>query len=139
MSIRSTLDNFFSSQRPLFSLSDHVWNPPTDIYETPDATVIRIEVAGLDEQHLHITTRQNVLIVQGRRALPHPPQVNFHLMEIHHGQFQRVFQFSFALHSDDIHATYDKGFLIVEIKRRETVVTRVTVEVLGATDPEAGR
>lgn len=134
---RSMLDNFFSSQRPLFSLSDQVWNPPTDVFETPEATMIRMEVAGLDEQHLNITAQQNVLIVQGRRALPSPPeQVNFHLMEIHHGNFQRVFQFSFTLAKEDIRATYDKGFLMIELKRPRMSVTQVTVEIL---TPESGR
>ena len=132
MPLRSMLDNFFSSQRPLFSLSDQVWNPPTDIFETPQATVIRMEVAGLDEQQLNITAQQNVLNVQGRRALPNPQEpVNFHLMEIHHGHFQRTFQFSFTLNKDEIKASYERGFLLIELQRPDSPVTRVSVEILG--------
>ena len=42
--IKNILDNFFSSQRPLFSLSDKIWNPPTDLYETANAIIIKSRI-----------------------------------------------------------------------------------------------
>ena len=51
---RALFDNFFSSQRPLFSLSEKVWNPPADVYETADSLVIRIEVAGVDQAEFDV-------------------------------------------------------------------------------------
>ena len=66
------IDNFFSSQRPLFSLSKQVWNPPTDIYESGEVTKIKMEVAGLDERELEITVQADMLVVRGRRAPDRP-------------------------------------------------------------------
>jgi len=70
--LRHMIDNFFSSQRPLFSLSKQVWNPPTDIYESGEVTKIKMEVAGLDERELEITVQVDMLVVRGRRAPDRP-------------------------------------------------------------------
>jgi len=129
---RSMLDHYFSSPRPLFSLSSRIWNPPTDIYESGEATTIRMEVAGLDESHLRIVSQQNLLIVRGRRAHAHadPARVNYHLMEIHYGEFERVFAFSFDIDEGTIKASYERGFLIVEVGKRAPHVTHVKVEII---------
>jgi HSP20 family protein len=130
MSYQTLLDNFFSSQRPLFSLSKQVWNPPTDMYETAEATLIKIEVAGLDESQMQITTDRNLLMIRGHRAHGHAdPKINYHLMEIHYGCFERVFAFSFELDEACIKASYEKGFILVEIAKRPARATNVTIEV----------
>ena len=65
--------------------------------------------------------------------MPHATEgINYHLMEIHYGHFERLFQFSFNHNKDDIKATYDKGFLIIEMKHRHASPTQVTVEIIGA-------
>lgn len=127
----SMLDNYFSSQRPLFSLSKRVWNPPTDICECDEVTEIKIEVAGLDEKNLQIVADRNLLIVRGRRLQDHGERkVNYHLMEIHYGQFERVFAFSYNLSEDIISATYEKGFLHVRVQKKAPHVTNVTVQIV---------
>lgn len=134
MTYQMMLDNFFSSQRPLFSLSKQVWNPPTDIYETEEMTLLKIEVAGLDEEQMQITTDRNLLIVRGHRAHGHADsKVNYHLMEIHYGCFERVFAFSFTLDADSVKASYEKGFILIEINKTARQVTNVTVQVVQET------
>jgi HSP20 family protein len=131
------LDNFFSSQRPLFSLSKRVWNPPTDICECEAGTEIKIEVAGLDEKNLQILVDRNLLIVRGRRVQESDGRkLNYHLMEIHYGQFERVFAFSYNLSEDAISATYEKGFLLIRVTKQAPHVTSVTVRVVRDDAPE---
>ncbi|HOE95755.1 MAG TPA: Hsp20/alpha crystallin family protein [Candidatus Sumerlaeota bacterium] len=136
MGYQSMLDNFFSSQRPLFSLSQRVWNPPTDIYETEEAAIIRMEVAGLDENQLNIITQGELLIVRGRRdrQLPHR-KINYHLMEVHYGGFERLFAFSFPLDEKKIKATYERGFLTIEVPRQAPQVTEVSVRIIEEAGP----
>jgi HSP20 family protein len=135
MTYHSTLDNFFSSQRPMFSLSKRVWNPPSDIYETEAAAVIKIEVSGLDDAGMQIVADRNRLIVRGHRAMPAMcDKTNYHLMEIHYGHFERIFAFSFQLDQDAIKATYEKGFIIIEVQKQPLRVTSVKVDVIQ--DPE---
>jgi HSP20 family protein len=126
------LDHYFSSPRPLFSLSSRIWNPPTDIYETGEATTIQMEVAGLDENGFQIIAQHNLLIVRGRRVYNHAQAatVSYHLMEIHYGEFERVFAFSFDIDQNALKATYERGFLIIEVARQSPQVTRVKVEIV---------
>lgn len=131
MPYNSMLDNFFSSQRPLFSLSKRVWNPPTDICESDEETAIKIEVAGLDEENLQILTERNMLIVRGRRCQACPAQkINYHLMEIHYGQFERIFAFSYNLSEETITAAYEKGFLQIRVRKSVPRATNVTIQVV---------
>lgn len=138
MPYQSMLDNFFSSQRPLFSLSKRVWNPPTDICECEASTEIKIEVAGLDEKNLQIVADRNLLIVKGQRIQDHGgKKINYHLMEIHYGQFERVFAFSYNLNEESINASYEKGFLMIRVTKQSPNVTNVSINVVS--DETAGR
>ena len=89
---KALFDNYFSSQRPLFSLSGKMWNPPTDVYETSDSIVVKMEIAGVRQDKLEISLEENFLIIRGCRHEEHPlPKENYHLMEIRYGRFERVF------------------------------------------------
>ncbi|NQU42075.1 Hsp20/alpha crystallin family protein [bacterium] len=124
-------DNFFSSQRPLFNLSERLWNPPSDVYETSDSIIIKMEIAGAPQQHLQITADNNFLIIRGRRDEDATlPKENYHLMEIHYGCFQRVFAMPFHLDAEDINAQYNNGFLIVTVAKRQPQKHHISVEVV---------
>ena len=41
------IHDYFAAQWNQFSTSSRVWNPPTDIFEADELTVIRMEVAGV--------------------------------------------------------------------------------------------
>jgi HSP20 family protein len=135
MPIQQMLDNFLSAQRPLFSLSNRVWNPPTDVYESGDKTYVKMEISGLDERAIQITAEKNVLVIRGRREdAPAGQQINYHLMEVHYGAFERSFAFSFTLDQDKIKATYERGFLLIELQHTQPTVTRVSVQIIN--DPD---
>ena len=40
----------------------HIWMPPTDVFETEDAIVIRVEIAGMKEDDFEISLATNELI-----------------------------------------------------------------------------
>ena len=131
MPYRSMFDNFFSSQRPLFSLSNQIWNPPTDIFDDEQTTVIKMEVAGLDKEEIRIVSEDNVLTIRGQRKHAHRGvKINYQLMEVHYGRFERRFAFPHALKEDAIHASYDRGFLIVEVEKPSLEATAVPVRII---------
>jgi HSP20 family molecular chaperone IbpA len=73
--------------------------------------------------------------VRGVRPQTQPGQdVCYHLMEVHHGPFERIFQFSFPISQDDIKAVYQKGFLIVEVRKQLLETRKVTVEIMQEID-----
>lgn len=119
MADQDKIETYFSSQRPHFSMSDQIWNPPTDVFETEEATIVKMEVAGLDEAELKITVESNRLIIQGQRRNTHCQQkINYHLMEVHYSSFRRAIAFSHKLDPERVETTYDRGFLIIEIPRQ---------------------
>lgn len=123
---RALFDNFFSTQHPLFSLSEKVWNPPADVYETCDSVVIKMEIAGVKLDHLDISANpeENILIIRGcRRENPILKKENYHLMEIRYGQFERVFPMPVRVKHDEIEAKFSNGFLILTIPKK-TYTTR---------------
>jgi HSP20 family protein len=67
----------------------HVWNPPTDLYETEDNFVVRVEIAGLRDQNFAVTLDHNFLVIAGSR-----PDIlerrAYHQMEIRFGEFSAV-------------------------------------------------
>lgn len=116
--VKTMLDNFFSSQKPMFSLSERVWNPPTDVYETKDNIIIKIEISGMRKEDINISLEGNLLVVSGIREEESPvKKASIHLIEIHYGKFQRIFSFSPQLLLSDIIATYKEGFLKICIPK----------------------
>ncbi len=131
--IKTAFDNFFSSQRPLSSLSERIWNPPTDVYETSESMVIKMEVAGVKQEDMDISVDNNLLLIRGRRLEETPlRKENFHLMEIRYGCFERVFAMPAGLSLLDIIAEYRDGFLRLTIpkskKRTEGVKIKIELE-----------
>ena len=117
-SFRSLFDNIFSAQRPLFSLSERVWNPPADVYETAEFIIVKMEVAGMCPASLEVTAHGNYLIVRGCRHEDAPlPKENYHLMEIRYGHFERVFSMPIDLGAETIQARYENGFLVVRVSK----------------------
>lgn len=108
----------FITRRPLFSLNERPWNPPTDIYETDTAVVIKMELAGANKKDVEITLDHDILTIQGHRIEEESSlKRNYHLMEIHFGIFKRTFKIPPYLNKDTIHATYKDGFLKVSIDK----------------------
>ena len=128
---KSLFGNFFSSQRPLFSLSEKVWNPPADVYETSDSIIVKMEIAGVAQDSLDITVHENFLIIRGHRSEDTTlPKENYHLMEVRYGQFERVFGMPGPLDSGEINAQYNNGFLFVTVTKKPQQSRSITVEVI---------
>lgn len=124
------MDQFFLSQRPQFALGKRAWNPPTDIFEAHDSAVILMEVAGATPENLSVVADGRRLTVRGTRQEPRSGEVLcFHLMEVQYGEFERVFQFPFRLSTDEIKATYEHGFLRVEVPKKLEPGEGITVEI----------
>lgn len=124
-------DNLFSSQRPLFSLSEKVWNPPTDVYETSSSMVIKMEIAGVSMSELDVTLEDRLLIIRGcRRENPCLDKEDFHLMEIRYGAFERTFPLPPKTHLEEIQAQYSNGFLIITVPRKPLVTRDIPVKIV---------
>ena len=129
-SFRNVFAHFFSSRKPLFSMSHKIWNPPADVRETEKAYLVKIEVAGVKEENLRILMEENILTVQGvRMEDEETDQKSIHLLEIHYGQFERKFILAKGVEVEEIKADYADGFLRVIIPKSKKDADPIAVEI----------
>lgn len=93
-----------------------IWRPPTDVYETNDSIVVKVEVAGMAEDDFAITFSERELIITGIRRDP-AAKLGYHQMEIPYGEFRTVVYISEAVDVDGIEASYEGGFLLVTLPK----------------------
>ncbi len=93
------------------------WNPPTDVFETDNEVVIRIEIAGMDENSFDILFDKNILTISGKRVDSFPNIRVFHQMEVGFGEFFTAVEINTALDIDAAEASYDNGYLIISVQK----------------------
>lgn len=92
------------------------WRPPTDVYETAQHVVIRVEVAGLREEDFQIVLADRRLSIAGYRADP-AAKLGYQNMEIQYGEFRTEVLLGWSVRQETIEATYEQGFLSVRIPK----------------------
>ena len=92
------------------------WMPRVDIYETEEALLVTAELPGVSREGIEILVEGTYLRITGVREEPAPAGcVRWHHMEIAYGQFERVVALPHAIDAENIRATYQDGFLRIEI------------------------
>jgi len=100
------------------SIRPYIWSPPTDVYETEEKYIIRVEIAGMDENDLSVKIDQNKLIISGVR--PDFPETRaYHRMEIQFGEFSTEIEFPGPVEIEHIQADYQNGFLRIVLPKAE--------------------
>jgi HSP20 family protein len=94
----------------------HTWRPPTDVFETADTVVVRVEIAGVRESDIHVSLTDRLLVISGLRRDP-SPKVAYHQMEVRYGEFRTEVYLHWSIDQSDIHAVYSNGFLQVELPK----------------------
>jgi len=93
---------------------DLCWRPATDAWETADAFVVRLDLAGLDPAQIDVLCDDEVLIVRGIRPDESGPgKKHFHKMEINVGPFVRRIDLVPGVDPASAEARYRSGFLTV--------------------------
>ncbi|MDX9992568.1 MAG: Hsp20/alpha crystallin family protein [Anaerolineales bacterium] len=94
----------------------HVWGPPTDLFETESAYIVRVEVAGMREQDFSVVLENNYLSISGNRSEPHEHRA-YHQMEVRFGEFQTVVALPGPVEIADSRAEYEDGFLTISLPK----------------------
>ncbi len=90
----------------------HVWRPPTDVFETEDAIIVRVEVAGMRESDFSIIIDGRYLQIRGVRADAQERRA-YYQMEIPFGEFSAEVKLPREVVMDGAEAFYSNGFLRV--------------------------
>lgn len=107
------------------------WVPAADMYETDEAVIIHMELAGIDRNSLEILFQDEFLFLRGERPFSSQMRsAKIHRIERMYGHFQRVFQISQPIDAQHVSASYEQGVLkIVLMKLKHSVTERVKIPI----------
>jgi len=126
--------HFFSQSNLFSSIPHNLWSPPTDVYETTDKYVVRIEIPGVQDvdSDVEIELTHNVLTVRGHRNdSTCDTKLGFHQMEIHYGYFEKVITLPHSIDPEARQGAYSDGFLKITIDKaspRHKARRRIDIE-----------
>lgn len=110
------LQQMEESSRYRLASRSHVWRPPTDVFETDDVLVVRVEIAGMVETDFTIMVDERFLMIRGVRAEAAERRA-YHQMEIRFGEFGVDIELPYPVAVNEISAVYSNGFLRVMLPK----------------------
>ena len=106
--------------------STRPFTPPTDVIELSDKILVLVEIAGMQTDNLNITLNNRRLSISGTREKPQHPNPAYHQVEIGFGDFRVELDLPWTVERDAVSATYEAGFLEVELPRKAALTIQVT-------------
>ena len=102
-------------------LSSRAWTPLADVIETPEAYVLAVELAGIDEHLIEVVAESDGLVLRGERCLDAQRPGVFYRMERAYGRFERRFRFADAVDPKAVRGELEDGLLrltVPKLRRR---------------------
>jgi HSP20 family protein len=109
-----------------FDSSRNVWTPPTDVFETAQDIVVRVEIAGVSINDFDIDYTDGILSIRGNRSDASERKA-FHRMEIRYGNFQVNVKITVPVNATQITAEYKDGLLIIRLPKAETKRIQISI------------
>ena len=75
--------------RPVGFVASAKWRPRTDVFETDDALVVMVDIAGMTSGDFRIELGDGVLTISGERHARREAKSHYHAMEVQVGPFER--------------------------------------------------
>ena len=121
-------DSFFGRTS---TLTEGVWTPLLDIYETKDHVVLKAELPGMKLEDIDITIVGDILTLKGERKREEEVKdENYYRVERAYGAFHRSIPLPSVVDTDQVKATYKDGVLEIKLpKKEETKTKEIKVEV----------
>jgi len=105
------------------------WAPLADVYETPDAYVLEVELPGLAREEVTIEVRGAQLAVRGERDPVGARSAAFHRLERRYGPFARSFRFADPIDAERVTAELEEGLLRIEAPKATSATGKRVVKV----------
>jgi HSP20 family protein len=107
-----------TGQHWLAMRTSNPWRPPTDVYETDEYLVVKVEIAGMGEDDFDISLQRRDLIITGHRRDP-SDKLAYQQMEIHYGDFETSVRLPWPVDVPSVEATYQQGFLNIVLPKAQ--------------------
>jgi HSP20 family molecular chaperone IbpA len=127
--MQKRMDRLFSNMMPTIGLvavrQQRKWRPATDVYETEDCVIVRVEVAGMSEQDFTVSLANRRLSISGVRR-DTECKLAYQQLEISYGHFFTEVFLPHNVERDEIRAVYENGFLTVTLPKVQTHHVQIT-------------
>ncbi len=100
-----------------------IWSPPTDLFETEKAHVIRVEIGGMREDEFEIGIENNALIISGTRR-DAAERGAYHQMQVCFGKFMTTVGLPRDVDIERCETLYQDGILTVTLPKSRLPGTR---------------
>ena len=120
---KSSLTSAETRREILQAVSWHVrstWSPPTDVYETEENCVIKLEIAGMRDEDFEVAFENNILLISGNRPDRNERRA-YHQMEIRFGKFEIAVELPMVVNIEKATAGYQDGFLVVVLPKVKSI------------------
>ncbi|OIP99776.1 hypothetical protein AUK40_00450 [Candidatus Wirthbacteria bacterium CG2_30_54_11] len=102
-------------------LTDGKWRPNTDIVETPEALVIRMELAGVSRRDISIMVQSDHLVLSGKRKDALQEEAcRFIQLEMSYHEFERIIALPAHTDQEHISAELEDGILLIKVPKTTT-------------------
>ena len=116
---------FFAFNKNIPTNSSNPWQPPTDVYETPDEVVVKMSISGTRSEDIRVAFSEEILTVSGHRTdTSSHEKTCFYQVEIRYGYFERSIYIPKPIDTDNIQATYKDGFLQIILPKAKQQLSK---------------
>jgi HSP20 family protein len=124
LSIQDRMNKLFehtlSRSRVEEGIGPSTWAPAVDIFETPEAIVLKAELPGLRREDVEILICDHTLTLKGERRFTKDVQEeNYLRIERAYGSFQRSFTLPTTVQEEKARAVFKDGILELTLPKTE--------------------
>lgn len=103
---------FIISEKQVYR--ERLWQPPADIYRIARGWLIKLDLAGVRREDIHLSAKGRHLIIQGlRRDWMLEAEQQHYSMEIAYNRFKRVIELPTDLTQACLATKYRDGMLLI--------------------------
>ena len=99
-------------------------SPSTDVYETPDAFVLMLDLPGVAKDAIAVTMENGTMSVRARIEPHHSPAAKVLFKELRGTTYYRVFNLGDGVDRTNVDAHYDLGTLTIKLFKKEETKPR---------------
>jgi HSP20 family protein len=96
----------------------NTWRPPTDVYETDEIFMVKMEIAGVKDEDIKVVIQDGLLLVNGIRS-DSSERKSYHQMEIQFGKFSVGIELPVQVNAENATAEYKDGFLTIQLPKEK--------------------
>lgn len=120
------LEQFYREHEHIFWKES--WAPSVDIYESDEAFIILVELAGVNPDAVELDLIGNSLVIKGERYFPVEENILVHRMEIHSGPFEREIILPEEIDEEKVKATWKEGLLVIRLPKKVKKIKVLKIE-----------